>query len=189
MTPTNGAPASPGPQSVPAPAAGVSGWRLERTFEDMTAHRIRLILAGREWVLPVQDIGTSEDWWAALDARYRLILADIPSDDLPRMMTAVMSLGTDTLLGFLYDYDKAGVLPRDADGQPDPDFRRSVYPYELLPAVWEVSLAANPSGDSAVTTAVETIRALGRRDGKRRSADTRPSLRSMAGRLGRSDRT
>lgn len=176
MTAAVRAPASPEP--VP----------LTRSFADIIARRIRVTLGGIEWPLPVLSVGQNEDWQRSLDTQTASVLADVDEEDLPAMLTAVLSLGVDALLRFVYEYDVTGVLPRDTDGNPAPEFRRSVYPYELLPAVWEVSLAANPTADLAVTTAIEGLREMGRQtaDAMPPSAPTKSSRPRTAGRRRRS---
>lgn len=175
-----GAPVSPEPQ--PRPNGGpLPGLPMERSIADVIAERIRLRLARQEWVLPVLTTGENADWWASLEAYYAAILADVPEDDLEAMWSAVASLGPDKLLDFIYSYDKDEVLPRTEE------FRRSVYPGELLLAVWEVRLAANPTQRYAFNAAVEELVAEGRK-----AAETMPkpstssSRRRTAGRSGKS---
>lgn len=181
MTTAVGAPPNPEPQPRPNGGSPLPGLPTERSIADVIAGRLRLRLAGREWILPVLSVGENEDWWAELDGYYAAILADVPAEDLEAMWAAVASLGPDRLLGFLHSYDKSGVLPRTDE------FRRSVYPGELLLAVWEVRLAANPTQHFAFNAAVEDVVTQGVRAAAampRRSTSSSP--RSTTGRRRRS---
>jgi hypothetical protein len=141
--------------AAPELLPGLPSLPTKRSIEDVIAERIRVRLGRTDYILPVLTTGENADWWASLDAAYSAILADVDREDLEAMMEAVGSFGPDRLLDFIYSYDTTEVLPRTDE------FRRSVYPGELLMAVWEVRLAANPmqrfAFNSAVTATVDEM--------------------------------
>src|SRR6185503_10150676 len=64
---------------------------------------------------------------------------------------AVMTEFSDRLLPFVRSYDVTGVLP------PPGDWERDIYPHELLRAVMEVRLAADPMTSYAVAALSEEM--------------------------------
>lgn len=126
--------------------AAPSGSLAERSVEDVLAGRIRIRLAGETYVLPVLTVGQNADWLASLEAElHPLIEAE---DDLDVVM-GLMDTVNDRLLDFVYSYDLRGLLPKQST------IERDVYPYEVLRAVMEVRLAANPTLGFALASVLE----------------------------------
>lgn len=119
-----------------------------RSTADVLAGRIRITLAGRQFVLPVLTIGQNEEWQAGLDAELQPLLVESTSyDEVVRRM-AVFS---GQLLDLIYSYDISGVLPERGAWEKD------IYPNELLLAVMEVRLAADPTLGYAVAALNEDL--------------------------------
>lgn len=111
----------------------------ERSAADILAGRIRVILGGLPYDLPVLPRGASKRWIESLDSQYRtLALAlDVAGDDMPRILTMV-GAHQDALLDMLISYDQTGVLP------PRDHLDEYATDAEILRAVIEVWRAANP---------------------------------------------
>lgn len=109
---------------------------LIRDPADVLAGRIRLTLAGQEYVLPVLTIRENEAWQQELELGMAPILA--AGDDLEQIL-AVIQQFSGRLMEFIRSYDKHGILPDQGDWEKD------IYPNELLKAVMEVRLAADPT--------------------------------------------
>lgn len=129
--------------------AARSGPFAERSVEDVLAGRLRIRLAGEWHVLPVLTIGQNRDWLASLDAELAPLVET--EDDL-EVVVAQMERLNDRLLDFVYSYDRAGLLPPKEEVEPN------VYPHEVLRAVMEVRLAANPTLGFALASAVQEAR-------------------------------
>lgn len=123
----------------------------ERSAEDILAGRLRLRLAGEWYTLPVLTVGQNADWLASLEVEFAA-LAEQPDDDLPAIVQ-LLSAVDDKLLDFIYSYDVTNALP------PKDTIERKVYPHEVLRAVMEVRLAANPTVAYGLALAVEAVRA------------------------------
>lgn len=121
----------------------------ERSVEDVLAGRLRVQLAGQPHVLPVLTRGQNADWLASLDADLGHMIA--AEDDLDSVVKIALGLD-DRLLALLYSYDVTGVLP------PVETIERDIYPHEVLRAVMEVRLAANPTLAYAVAGAVADMK-------------------------------
>jgi hypothetical protein len=115
--------------------------RLQRPIQDVLEGRVRITLAGTEYVLPVLTIGENADWKASLDAELAPIVAH--EDDLSTVVELLEGFSA-KLLDFIYSYDKAGTLPDRGV------WERDIYPHELLRAVMEVRLATDPSSRYAL---------------------------------------
>ena len=137
----------------------------ERSIEDVLSGRVRIRLAGEEYVLPVLTIGQNEDWIASMDAEIAAI-ADIDGDYVEVM--GVLQSMSDRLLDFVYSYDRLHVLPERGE------WERDIYPHEALRAVAEVRLAANPIGGLAVAEI------LGTRDKVRQAMGTLEQARTSS---------
>lgn len=131
MTRPDAAPVTPG-QPTEQP---------QRAIRDVLEGRVRITLAGQEYVLPVLTIGQNADWRAELSAEFDPILA--AEDDLDKVMKLLEAF-SDRLLDFVRSYDVTNVLP------PPGKWERDIYPHELLRAVMEVRLATDPSSRYAV---------------------------------------
>jgi hypothetical protein len=115
--------------------------RLQRPIQDVLEGRVRITLAGTDYVLPVLTIGDNADWKASLDAELVPIVS--VEDDLSTVVELLEGFSA-KLLDFIYSYDKTDVLP------PRGEWERDIYPHELLRAVMEVRLATDPSSRYAL---------------------------------------
>lgn len=121
-----------------------------RSAADILAGRIRVVLAGVPYVMPVLPRRASRDWLASLDAEFADLSAalDAAADDKPRIL-ALLAGQTDRLLLLLRSYDQTGVLPA-------PEFIDDfVTDAEVLVATSEVWQAANPLAATLVATTGE----------------------------------
>lgn len=123
----------------------------ERSAADILAGRIRVVLAGQVYDLPVLPRGASRRWLESLDSQYAALGAalDVAGDDTPRILLLLAS-HQESLLGMLYTYDETHVLPE----------RSLVEEYatdaEILRAVIEVWRAANPLAATLAEMTSET---------------------------------
>jgi hypothetical protein len=129
--------------------AAPSGPFAERSVEDVLAGRLRIRLAGEWHTLPVLTIGQNADWLASLDAELAPLMEG--DDDLDVVVGKMEALNA-RLLDFVYSYDRMGLLPDKAT------IERDVYPHEVLRAVMEVRLAANPTLGFALAGAMAEMR-------------------------------
>lgn len=125
-----------------ASAALASFWpeaMPERSATDILAGRVRLVLAGIPYDLPVLPRGESRRWLESLDLQFATLgaLLDEAGNDTPRILTMVTQR-QDLLVGFLKSYDTGNVLPETAYLD---EFATDA---EILRAVIEVWRAANP---------------------------------------------
>jgi hypothetical protein len=121
----------------------------QRTAQVVLLGRLPLRLGGQTHVLPVLTTGQNAEWQSRLDDSVRPLL---PDDATP--VALLEAMGAIDLLGFIYSYDINGVLPPREKLEPD------VYPHELLWAVQEVRLAANPTVAYAVALTLDEAREL-----------------------------
>lgn len=122
----------------------------ERSVEDILAGRLRIRLAGEWHTLPVLTVGENADWLASLEAVFQPVV-DADESDAPAIMAA-LAAADDRLLELVYSYDKMGLLPERAS------IERNVYPHEILRAVMEVRLAANPTAGFGLALALAEMR-------------------------------
>ena len=110
-----------------------------RTAADILAGRIRVVLGGITYTLPVLPRNASRAWLEKLDADFAtLTLAlDAAGDDYGQIL-ALMATQTDTLYDTLLAYDTTHVLPSRAEAD------ETATDAEILHAVLEVWRAANP---------------------------------------------
>ncbi len=130
-----------------APETGV----MERSVEDILAGRLRIRLAGEWHVLPVLTVGQNADWLATLEAEMDPLISG--EDDLAKVVGLMDDLNG-RLLDFVYSYDLMHVLPEQST------IARDVYPHEVLRAVMEVRLAANPTLGLALTSAIGDMKEM-----------------------------
>lgn len=110
-----------------------------RSAADILAGRIRVVLAGTTYNLPVLPRGASRRWLEQLDERFAGLASDLQAagDDTPRILATLVSQA-DTLYEALLSYDQSGVLPaRELIDATATDT-------EILRALLEVWRAANP---------------------------------------------
>lgn len=120
--------------------------RTERSALDVLQGRLPLWLGGQRYVLPVLTTGMNREWQATLDASLDPLIEN--ERPLAEVLSALESID---LLGLVYSYDVAGVLP------PRAEIEDGIYPHELLKAVFEVRQATNPTVAFAVATTTEEI--------------------------------
>lgn len=120
---------------------------MERTAQDVFLGRLPLRLADRQYVLPVLTTGQNAEWQASLDASLAPLL-----DDKSTTVDLLNALAKVDLLGFIYSYDRHGVLP------PRETIEDDIYPHELLRSVQEVRLATNPTVAYGVALTLDEAR-------------------------------
>lgn len=124
-------------------SAGIARLGLEtlpsRSAADILAGRVRVILGGIPYDLPVLPRRASREWLEKLDARFAYIARELDeaADDKPRIL-ALLAGQTEALMGMLRSYDQTGVLP---DPQFVDDYATDA---EILVGMVEVWRAANP---------------------------------------------
>lgn len=125
-----------------ASAALASFWpeaMPQRSAADILAGRVRLVLGGVPYDLPVLPRGESRRWLESLDLRFATLgaLLDEAADDTPRILTMLAQHQT-LLLEMLKSYDTGDVLPETEH------LEEYATDAEILRAVIEVWRAANP---------------------------------------------
>ena len=153
-----------------------------RSTADVLAGRMRVTLAGQQYVMPVLTIGQNRDWMESLETDLQPLLDRAESVE---EAVAVMTEFSDRLLPFVRSYDVTGVLP------PPGDWERDIYPHELLRAVMEVRLAADPMTSYAVAALSEEMlrpTSVGTMTPPPDTGNTSSSRRPTAGRRRKSKR-
>lgn len=141
-------------RAVAGAAAGIGRMAVDalptRSAADILSGRIRIILGGLPYDLPVLPRRASREWLEALDARFAHIASELDeaADDKPRILSMLAGQQSD-LLAMLRAYDQTNVLP---DAQYVDDF---VTDAEILVAMVEVWRAANPLAATLVEAADE----------------------------------
>ena len=133
------------------------------------------------YIMPVLTIGENDDWRASLEAELQPLIDG--ADDVGQAVT-IMESFSGRLLDFIRSYDKTGVIPEPGD------WERGIYPHQLLRAVMEVRLAADPTTSYAVATLTEDVvnRRAGMTAGTMGSGNTSSSRRRTGGRSKKSGR-
>ncbi len=110
-----------------------------RSAADILAGRIRILLGGALYELPVLPRAASRRWLEALDERWAQLpgLLDAAGNDTPAILRLLVAQ-TDAMYEALYEYDQSGALPERAV------LEEVATDAEVLRAVMEVWLAANP---------------------------------------------
>jgi hypothetical protein len=110
-----------------------------RSSADILAGRIRILLGGVTYDLPVLARGPSRRWLESLDARFASLATDLEhaGDNAGAIMARLLS-ETDALRDMLVAYDETGVIP------PLSELDEQVSDAEILRSVLEVWRAANP---------------------------------------------
>lgn len=114
----------------------------QRSAADILAGRIRIVLGGIPYELPVLPRGESRRWLESLDVRFQALgaLLDEAANDTPRIL-AMLAEHQTFLLEMVKSYDHSDVLPDTAHLD---EFATDA---EVLHAVIEVWRAANPLAD------------------------------------------
>lgn len=134
-----------------AKAAPVIPEPLQRSADDVLSGRVRIRLAGQDFVLPVLTIRQNREWVETLQAELNPLLA--VEDDVAEAV-ALMERFSDKLLDLLYSYDRLHLLPERGDWEGD------IYPHELLRAVMEVRLATDPTASYAVAALRDEVASI-----------------------------
>jgi hypothetical protein len=116
-----------------------------RTAQDALAGRVRVLLGGTEYAIPVLSRAASREWLKALDAKWGALpgILEAAGDDVDQSV-AMLLQHTDAMLDSLLAYDKSGVLP------PRDQLDAVCTDAEILQATVECWLAANPLAASIV---------------------------------------
>lgn len=144
-------------RAVAGAAAGFARFGLEalpeRSATDILAGRIRVVLAGQTFDLPVLPRKASREWIERLDARFASLsdALDQAADDTPRVL-ALLAGHSDWLLEALRSYDTSGVLPTGTAGGLLDELATDA---EILRATVEVWRAANPLAATLAAAAGE----------------------------------
>lgn len=109
-----------------------------RSAEDIFAGRIRLVLDGESFDLPVRSRKANREWLAALDESFDALLESLESlDDETEVLSLLFGAG-DQFLEALVGYDVEGIL----GSAQEIDARAT--DLEIIAAVMEVWRAAHP---------------------------------------------
>lgn len=110
-----------------------------RSATDILAGRVRVLLGGKVYDLPVLPRAASRRWLEGLDARFAALGGELEAagNDTPRILT-LLSTQTEALYELLRSYDQSNVLP------PREEIDEVASDTQILRAVLEVWRAANP---------------------------------------------
>jgi hypothetical protein len=145
-----------------------------RPVEDILAERVRLVIGGETYDLPVLTIAENRAWKERSDRELGLLVALISTEDDLSAVLERFDGYDDTLMDLLISYDTTGVLP------PREVIEAGLTPFGLFRTVCEVWRAARPLADIARTgMSLET-------PSEPSPPPTNSWLRNMAGRLGMS---
>jgi hypothetical protein len=110
-----------------------------RSATDILAGRVRVVLGGSTYDLPILPRAASRRWIEQMDLRFATLGDDLEAagDDVPEIMNRLLA-ETDGLYELLRSYDQAGALP------PADQVDEFATDTEILRAVLEVWRAANP---------------------------------------------
>lgn len=106
----------------------------ERLAEDVLAGRIRLVLGGQDYILPVRTIRENRAWREEMASELGLLTGGLAGIDSAPAIMARLAGATDAMQRLLRAYDGGAVLP-DLDDATEP---------ELLKAMFAVLAAAYP---------------------------------------------
>lgn len=150
-----------------------------RSVEDILARRIRLLLDGEVYTLPVLPIDRNRDWTDRLDVEVVRVLSAVEEagDDVGAVLAA-LSAAPGRFMDLLLAYDTGGILPTR-------ERIEAVWTeVDLLMACLEVWRAAHPLVDiglvviettSRQTNALPRLTSLRHPSGAGASATSRPS--------------
>lgn len=143
------------PAALPTPINGgvtldFAGLLPERQVADQLAGEVRVVLGGREYVLPVLPIYYNRRWKDAMEVNLQgmLLAIEEAGDDLGAVIAA-FATATPQMLDSLYAYDRAGEEEPEGPVHPPvlPErsaLERRATESEVLMATLEVWSAANP---------------------------------------------
>jgi hypothetical protein len=116
-----------------------------RSAVDVIAGRVRVILGGQMYELPVLPLAASDRWLRSLDEQFAELAAglDAAGNDTPRILE-LLAGQPDLLYKMLQSYDRTGVLP------PRDEINETATAIEILRAALEVWRAAHPLASTLV---------------------------------------
>lgn len=111
----------------------------ERSAADIMAGVVRVVLGGRDYMLPVLPRAQSRAWLESLDTRFATLAGELEKagNDTPLILTRLIAVADD-LYDMLLSYDQSHVLP------PKEEIDDVATDIEILRAVVEVWRAVNP---------------------------------------------
>lgn len=115
----------------------------ERSVDDIVAERIRLVIGGEVYDLPVLSITENRAWKERLDLDLGFLLVSISSTHDLEAVLRLFDAAEVSWLALLKDYDQTGVLPSAED------LESTVTPFGLIKMVLEVWRAARPFAELA----------------------------------------
>jgi hypothetical protein len=154
--------------------SGFTGILPPRSVEDILAERIRLVIGGETYDLPVLPIRENRAWKERMDLELGWLVAKVSSDADASVILRLFDGSEALFMDLLQSYDTSGVLP------PREVIEAGLTPLGLIRAVLEVWRAARPLAD--ITAAVMTPEVP--RNGWRQRMSS--WLRRMAGATGTS---
>lgn len=115
-----------------------------RSAADILAGRVRVVLGGAVYDLPVLPRAASRRWLQSLDQRFATLAMTIEAagNDSEQIL-ALLVAQSDEMYDFLLSYDESNVLPSRAEAD------EIATDAEILQAVLEVWRAANPLAATA----------------------------------------
>lgn len=126
-----------------------------RSSADVLAGRIRVLLGGTTYELPVLARGPSRRWLETLDTRFESLAADLgAASDNPELIMRRLASETDALYDLLLSYDQTHVLPDRAEVD------EVASDAQILHAVLEVWRAVHPLADTLSQAASTTSTTL-----------------------------
>lgn len=121
-----------------------------RSIEDILAERIRLVIGGVVYDLPVLPIRESRVWKDRMDLEFGVLLARVAENDDMATILGLFDGSEDLFWDLLGSYDSSGVLP------PREVIEQTETSLWLVRAVLEVWRAARPLADIARAALTET---------------------------------
>jgi hypothetical protein len=166
-------------QIVRRTAAGVARVFAEtpptRTAADVFAGRIRVVLGGITYELPVRSRADNRRWVAALDLRLSTIVSAIDAARAnPGELLPILVAEADALYQLVKSYDSADVLP------PVEGIDEIASDAEIVRAALEVWQAANPKAAIAATSMATSGNSPARSNGSPASTAGAPTTSSTA---------
>ena len=115
-----------------------------RSVEDILAERVRLIIGGEVYDLPVLTIEQNRAWKERMDRELGMLFAAVSLEDDTDAILALFDGSEEAFMALLLSYDVHDVLPDRAT------IEAGLTPLGLIRAVLEVWRAARPLADIAL---------------------------------------
>lgn len=97
-----------------------------RTSEDILAGRVRITLAGTDYILPVRTIRENRAWKELMRAELDRVVGGFGSLTSPVEILARVSAATDAQIALVRAYDAEGTLP-DLEDVTEPELLRATF--------------------------------------------------------------